>query len=102
MQYLLAFSPNNVRSGFPILLCFTFPNMAGKKRKDQHDPAHAGAALNPSYTGTYGATPPVSMLSLFRIILFHVNKIWGSTLSLPSFILWIMMSLNSFGKFLMD
>ncbi|XVF32791.1 hypothetical protein REPUB_Repub17cG0113200 [Reevesia pubescens] len=35
----------------------------GKKRKEQLDPNQAAAALNPAYTGAYGARPPLVQTS---------------------------------------
>lgn len=39
------------------------PNVAGRKKKEQHDANQPGIGLNPAYAGAYGATPPVSMFS---------------------------------------
>lgn len=42
--------------------------MAGKKKKEQHDPNQVGAGMAP-YGGAYGTTPQVSMYFAFYLLL---------------------------------
>ncbi|XP_011009436.1 PREDICTED: U1 small nuclear ribonucleoprotein A-like [Populus euphratica] len=52
----------------PMIVSDLFPSeiyifqMAGKKKKDQHDTNQVGVGMTPAYGGAYGTTPPLSQI----------------------------------------